>query len=392
LPYQQAQQGVGDPWTHESLPDLVVESFDDKQVQTIVGQLVHHYRVDVAFVAFESQSCLKLRARHGTSLRQLPLGSIARHKILRNLPIIIGDVAKMPEFDDDEAVAGPPRLRFFAGAPLMTTECTCVGNLVIMDQRPRENFGLQDCAQLVEAASVIVRAYRSAAESPELWGMSLPSTAVLPSCTTSPSVVCSPGASTPLHTRLVAEALEHVRQDAVISGAVAEVVQFYEVSVAFLALESPSCLALRAQHGLSRETLPLSSIARHSVLRDLPIIIEDAWNDDDWKQDDLVRGPPALRFYAGAPIMVSPDHCAGSLVIMDERPRKDFKLGDCDVLVNAAKTIADVCVALQERAVQPSPPGGLAGLPQPLTAGSLETVHSHGNSVGSLPSEAEDEA
>ena len=52
-------------------------------------------------------------------------------------------------------------------------------------------------------------------------------------------------------------------------------------------------------------------------------VVEDASLDDRFQNNDLVLGPPFIRFYAGAALMID-DTKIGSLCVIDTKPRLGF--------------------------------------------------------------------
>lgn len=66
------------------------------------------------------------------------------HGILQAEPLVVRDPLNDPRFADNPLVTGDPRVRFYAGAPLITSGGDAVGMLCVMDQTPRE----LDAAQL----------------------------------------------------------------------------------------------------------------------------------------------------------------------------------------------------------------------------------------------------
>lgn len=126
-----------------------------------------------------------------------------------------------------------------------------------------------------------------------------------------------------------------------VQAIVKEVKEHYSVAVAFLALESPHGLKLRARHGIKTTDVAAGSIAQHTIFRDLPIIIEDLQAHDRFANDILVKGPPAMNFFAGAPLMLTANRCVGTLCIMDTDSRR-FSLRDAAKLAQSAKQVFEV--------------------------------------------------
>jgi len=160
--------------TNESLPEAFLAEFDAVRIQGIVDDVMNHYKVPVAFLAMEGPNDLKLKARRGLLKHSVPINSIARHGISRDLPIIIEDIGQTPRFENDPLVVGPPAAGFFAGAPLMMRHRKCVGTLCIMDTAPRK-FDLCDSDFLVRSAKAIVCIYKMAAETKDFWTLTVSS-------------------------------------------------------------------------------------------------------------------------------------------------------------------------------------------------------------------------
>jgi len=73
----------------------------------------------------------------GAELRSTPRGdALCNVTVARDAITIIEDVAADPNFQDHPLVAGPPHIRFYAGAPIRLRG-VAVGSLCIIDQRPR---------------------------------------------------------------------------------------------------------------------------------------------------------------------------------------------------------------------------------------------------------------
>ena len=69
--------------------------------------------------------------------------------------------------------------------------------------------------------------------------------------------------------------------------------------------------------GTSRDV----AFCAYSILSDDVLVIEDAASDPRFKNNPLVTGDPHIRFYAGAPLLVSPGIALGTLCVISPEPR-----------------------------------------------------------------------
>jgi diguanylate cyclase (GGDEF)-like protein len=83
------------------------------------------------------------------------------------------------------------------------------------------------------------------------------------------------------------------------------------------------------------------SFCAHTILGDEPFVVPDAMQDDRFKDNVLVTGAFALRYYAGAPIFSqSTGHRLGALCVIDQSPRTETNAAQRALLADLAKMVA----------------------------------------------------
>jgi PAS domain S-box-containing protein len=95
-------------------------------------------------------------ARCGIDARETPREtSFCAYAMTGDTLMVVPDARKDPRFCDNPLVTGPPHIRFYAGAPLVSADGIPLGALCIIDPAPREGLtDLQHQGLTVLAASV----------------------------------------------------------------------------------------------------------------------------------------------------------------------------------------------------------------------------------------------
>lgn len=95
-------------------------------------------RTPISLMSFIDKDRQWFKSHRGTSLRQSPLAtSICACVAEQRAPLIVPDTMKDPRFQDMELMRGPPFIRFYAGAPLISSEGVAIGALCVIDLEPR---------------------------------------------------------------------------------------------------------------------------------------------------------------------------------------------------------------------------------------------------------------
>lgn len=92
------------------------------------------------------------------------------------------------------------------------------------------------------------------------------------------------------------------------------------------------------------------SFCAHAILDDKILLIEDAHQDERFRENPLVVGPPGVRFYAGVPLRTASGHTLGAFCVIDSRPRSlsPLQLKTISVLADQVMTQLELRLRLRE--------------------------------------------
>ncbi|KAF8432607.1 hypothetical protein BGX38DRAFT_1276656 [Terfezia claveryi] len=82
--------------------------------------------------------------------------SIGAHILLSSEPIIVLDTLKDWRFQGNPIVTGAPWVRFYAGAPIVTSNGEIVGVFAVFDTQPRESFTMANRRKLMDFARLVM--------------------------------------------------------------------------------------------------------------------------------------------------------------------------------------------------------------------------------------------
>ncbi|KQO83990.1 diguanylate cyclase [Methylobacterium sp. Leaf90] len=113
----------------------------------------------------------------------------------------------------------------------------------------------------------------------------------------------------------------------------------FGVPIALASLVGETEQRFKGRCGLEASRTPREvSFCTHTILSDEVLVVEDAAQDERFSANPLVTGEPHIRFYAGAPLVLSPGIHLGSLCIIDRTPRS-FSPEQQEQLRDLARTV-----------------------------------------------------
>ncbi|MFH7586538.1 PAS domain-containing protein [Oceanimonas smirnovii] len=115
----------------------------------------HMFKVDIALVSLVDDSRQWFKSAQGLDVCETGRDiSFCGHAILDHSVLVVNNALEDERFADNPLVTGAPHIRFYAGAPLHTTEGYRIGTLCVIDSQPRQ-FSLEEQKLLRELADCV---------------------------------------------------------------------------------------------------------------------------------------------------------------------------------------------------------------------------------------------
>lgn len=116
---------------------------------------------------------------------------------------------------------------------------------------------------------------------------------------------------------------------------------FFQMPMCFVSMVDRDRQWFKSRHGLDEKQTPRGeAFCAHAIMHDDLFIVEDTQKDLRFADTSLVLGPAHVRFYAGAPLLVSGAR-VGTLCIIDQKPREEFDPALRSKLRNFADIVQD---------------------------------------------------
>lgn len=117
----------------------VLDTESERKFDDLTLLAKHICDTPIALISFVDAERQWFKSRIGLTASQTPRAvSFCGHAILEEDVMVVPDAAADERFADNPMVTGEPGIRFYAGAPLLTSTGHALGTLCVIDRVPRE--------------------------------------------------------------------------------------------------------------------------------------------------------------------------------------------------------------------------------------------------------------
>jgi phosphoribosyl 1,2-cyclic phosphodiesterase/CheY-like chemotaxis protein len=115
------------------------------------------FNAPIALVSLVDQNRQWFKSCYGLSVRETSRdAAFCAHVVYDRQPMVVPDTFLDERFADNPLVVAEPRIRFYAGYPLILNDGACIGTLCVFDTRPR-SLQDSDLARLQDLADLVVQ-------------------------------------------------------------------------------------------------------------------------------------------------------------------------------------------------------------------------------------------
>ena len=135
----------------------VLDAAAEKSYDGITELAAHICNVPITLICQKDdpQQVIKSKAAFGKNVA-VACKSFCSRIISSRVPLIVRDARKDKRFANSTLVTRPPKIRFYAGFPLLDSEGAAIGTLCVMDRRPRRLTTTQRRVMQALARKVVV--------------------------------------------------------------------------------------------------------------------------------------------------------------------------------------------------------------------------------------------
>jgi CheY-like chemotaxis protein len=141
-----------------SLRELkILDTEPEERFDRITRLAAALFNVPMAVISLVDEDRQWFKSCLGLNAKETPRdAAFCAHVVYSREPMIVPDAFQDVRFADNPVVINEPRIRFYAGYPLMLDDGSCIGTLCLLDTRPRTLEG-PDLERLHDLADLALR-------------------------------------------------------------------------------------------------------------------------------------------------------------------------------------------------------------------------------------------
>jgi phosphoribosyl 1,2-cyclic phosphodiesterase/CheY-like chemotaxis protein len=145
-------------WRLASLHGLrVLDTEPEERFDRVTRIAAALFDVPIALISLVDEDRQWFKSCVGLGVKETSRdASFCAHVIYNKIPMIVADTFQDTRFADNPLVTNEPRIRFYAGYPLILKDGTCVGTFCLLDSRPR-SLGMSDLEALRDLANIALQ-------------------------------------------------------------------------------------------------------------------------------------------------------------------------------------------------------------------------------------------
>lgn len=144
----------------------ILDTLPEAEFDDFVARAARRFRAPISLISLLDDHRQWFKARIGITVAETDKRiAFCAHAVADARVLVVRDAARDPRFVDNPMVTGRPRIRFYAGAPLITPLSRCIGTINVIDTVPRPYWTDRDSADLEAMARdvmVVLERRRSA--------------------------------------------------------------------------------------------------------------------------------------------------------------------------------------------------------------------------------------
>jgi GAF domain-containing protein len=142
----------------QELRDLrILDTPPDPALDDLVRTAAAVFRAPISLLTLLDEKRQWFKASFGFPIRETPIScSFCAHVALGDTPMVIEDAQLDPRFVDNPLVTGEPYVRFYAGAPLVSSRGVHIGALSVIDTDARHVVAETELAVITKLARLAI--------------------------------------------------------------------------------------------------------------------------------------------------------------------------------------------------------------------------------------------